>query len=91
VPTFGLRHVPVVLHVVATAGKLAARWLALDAAKFLALRGAVIIADELRRAAETLDPYADDFIGNGSPLAAMMMALNLGAEGERMGVAFDPA
>ena len=90
VPVFGLRMAPEVLYVITTTVRNIGRELATDAATYLRARGHTWQADELDRAAEILDPYADDFICNGHRLALAMLHLILYAEAENTGVAFDP-
>ena len=46
-------------------------------------------ADELERAAGSLDPYADDFVGCGAPWAIMAVDLIITLESEKLGLMFD--
>ena len=94
VPVFGLRHAPECLFVIANTAAGAMRDRAADAAAFLRARGDegdAEAAAELMRAADSLDPYADDFCAVGTPLGVSMLNLVMYEEAERLGLAFDPA
>ena len=72
-PVFVLRHAPESLYIWATVARHAYQQLALEAATWLRKEtGTGELADELERAAASLDAYVDDYVAVGSPRAIMM-------------------
>ena len=66
-------------------------WCYLHDAGTLEATGHSELAAELVRCADSIDPYADDFIWVGGPVAGAILDLILTLEGKKLGVRWDPA
>ena len=91
-PPFGLAASPEFLYILAQALVALARLLLADICDELMRSGQVAeeVIRELRAAIDTLDPFADDFVYQGAPIAFAVMNWFLHTVGTILGFRFDP-
>jgi len=89
-PVFGLCTTPEYLFVLVSAVTAITVRILAGLVESLEASGQGELAAELERAAASLDPYADDFIWVGTPVAGAIVDLVLTLEGEALGLRWDP-
>ena len=87
-PNFGARGSPAITWVI---GNAAAVVVAHVLGRIAVACGDAGLAAELDRTADTIDPYVDDFLAAGVPVAAAAAQALLHALGYDLGLIFDPA
>uniref|UniRef100_A0A7S0XCH3 PHD-type domain-containing protein n=1 Tax=Mantoniella antarctica TaxID=81844 RepID=A0A7S0XCH3_9CHLO len=91
VPAFGLKPAQEYLFIIASAVTAIAAHVARRVAEELECAGEMGAAEEVMRAAESLDAYCDDFCSVAQAVAGAVLDLILTLEGEKLGIRWDPA